>query len=187
MTVREFSLASDGSRQYEDMKLWIESETATAPDHLTIRSEKVGVPNRFGYGNQNYLNSTTYESYHQELLKRLKERKPEEIIPEAMSPKVMLDELIPPKDSNASGSGSPSPAGAGDKPNANLGNSQSSGYPSSPNEQNQPAAAGFAPPPSGAQPQEAPQQQVMPQQQAMPQQTSGAGSSVAPSLTPTDR
>ncbi len=75
ITVREFSLASDGSRQYEDSKLWIENGQPRIEDRIVIRSNKIGAPNRMGYGKENYLNSPEYEKNHQELLRKLDEER----------------------------------------------------------------------------------------------------------------
>lgn len=75
ITVREFSLSSDGTRQYEDFKVWIEGTEPKPEEKIIIHSEKAGLPNAFGYGKKNYTNSPTYEERHQDILKRLEEQK----------------------------------------------------------------------------------------------------------------
>ncbi|MBI2603410.1 MAG: pilus assembly protein PilP [Deltaproteobacteria bacterium] len=67
-TVREFSLASDGTRQFEDFKLWLEGEQALPEDKIIIRASKLGLPNQFGYGKHNYLKSENYEERRKDIL-----------------------------------------------------------------------------------------------------------------------
>jgi hypothetical protein len=81
LTIREFSLSSDGSRQYEDSVLWMENmqPLEEMENKIVIRSDRAGVPNDYGYGNKNYYNSNTYEKKHEDVLKRLEEQKSDEI------------------------------------------------------------------------------------------------------------
>ncbi len=104
MTVREFSLASDGSRQYEDQKIWLTQDaqaTKKEADSYDLHSEKIGQPNRFGYGEKNYLNSPTYEKYHKEIQHRLQNYKQEEAVIDESRPKIRIEELVPPPSSPA--------------------------------------------------------------------------------------
>ena len=77
LTVREYSLASDGSHQSEASEIWLEGSEAPAPENNVLQSEKVGVPNAFGYGKKNYTKSPTYDTKHADILKRLDEQKNE--------------------------------------------------------------------------------------------------------------
>lgn len=79
ITVREFSLASDGTRQFEEAKIWIEEGEPQVEDKIIMHSDKIGSPNQFGYGSKNYSNQATYEERHQDILKRLDEQQYENI------------------------------------------------------------------------------------------------------------
>lgn len=80
ITVREFSLMSNGTRQYEDLKIWIEDEEPKFQENnIILNSSKAGMPNSFGYGKKNYTNSPTYEEKRKELLKTLEEESKKEV------------------------------------------------------------------------------------------------------------
>jgi len=74
--IREFSLASDGTRMYEDEQIYIEEgEPQYHETEIIMNSDKVGLPNRFGYGKKNYMNSPTYDERHRVLERQLEKER----------------------------------------------------------------------------------------------------------------
>lgn len=70
--VREYSLNSEGERQYEETRLWIEDVQDKPEDHILIQSMRAGRPNNFGYGQKNYYNSPHYEERRKDVLENMK-------------------------------------------------------------------------------------------------------------------
>jgi len=93
ITVREYSLASDGSHLYEDLKVWIEQQTPEKKEEkITLFSEKVGLPSNFGYGKKNYRNSPSWEKHHEDILKRLEDEKNDVFSPDDGRPSHQLEQ-----------------------------------------------------------------------------------------------
>lgn len=76
LVVRQFSLAADGSRQYQDYRLWLEGSQPKPAALNIIRSSKLGLPNQFGYGTKNYLDTANFDHKRQKLIEELKTSKP---------------------------------------------------------------------------------------------------------------
>ncbi|MBP6217420.1 MAG: pilus assembly protein PilP [Oligoflexales bacterium] len=71
--VREFSLASDGTRQFEDQQIWLGAQKPEEQEKsIRMRSQVLGLPNWFGYGSKNYLESDDFSEKRKNLLENNK-------------------------------------------------------------------------------------------------------------------
>lgn len=73
--VRQFILLSDGSRDHEDFQLWLEGNAPQEEWKVYSRSDRVGMPTDFGYGEKNYTNSPSYFERRKKLLEEESKQK----------------------------------------------------------------------------------------------------------------
>lgn len=57
VVTREFSLAADGVRKYQDFNLWLENDKPSKKSENIILSKKIGLPTNFGYGKKPLVKS----------------------------------------------------------------------------------------------------------------------------------